>query len=120
MSGRVTVENRLPTFKARLNIALDSAVRELARDVLVNAKNTAPHDKGGLRSDSSVKRQGASKYRVSFFKEYARFQEFGGDGRRTVRNYTTVGTGAHYLKNAGDSAVKRVRDVVKKHARRVK
>lgn len=38
--------------------------------------------------------------------EYARFQEFGGDGRRVVKNYTTDGTQAHYLKESGDSVAK--------------
>jgi hypothetical protein len=38
---------------------------------------------------------------------YARYQEFGGDGRRVVRNYTTPGTHAHYLKQSGDAVSKR-------------
>lgn len=37
---------------------------------------------------------------------YARYQEFGGDGKRVVKNYTTAGTQAHYLKEAGDSVAK--------------
>ena len=37
---------------------------------------------------------------------YGRYQEFGGDGKRVVQNYTTPGTGAHYLKGAGDSVAK--------------
>lgn len=38
--------------------------------------------------------------------EYARYQEFGGDGVRVVRHYTTPGTQAHYLRDAGDSVAK--------------
>lgn len=37
---------------------------------------------------------------------YARYQEFGGDGKRVVRNYTTEGTQAHYLRDAGESVAK--------------
>ena len=37
---------------------------------------------------------------------YARYQEFGGDGKRVVRNYTTPGTQAHYLRDAGNSVKK--------------
>ena len=36
---------------------------------------------------------------------YARYQEFGGDGYRVVKNYTTPGTQAHYLRDAFRSVV---------------
>ena len=43
--------------------------------------------------------------------KYARYQEFGPDGnkytgKKKVWDYTTPGTGAHYLKTAGDSVKK--------------
>lgn len=43
--------------------------------------------------------------------EYGRYQEFGPDGdkytgKKKVWDYTTPGTGPHYLRNAGDSVKK--------------
>jgi hypothetical protein len=112
--------NKLPIFSTRLKLVLDDALKEGARDILINGKTKAPHSKGGLRSDTEVKKVSMFKWRVSFFKEYARFQEFGGDGSRTVRNYSTPGTGKGFLKEAGDDQKDKLTDIIKKHGRRIR
>jgi hypothetical protein len=118
MSAKII--NKMPAFRRNLYYVMDDALREGARDTLINAKNRAPFLKGGLRSDTEISRQGVLRYRVSFWKEYARFQEFGGDATRKVRNYSTSGTGKRYLKTAGDEQAKKINRTFSKHARRAK
>lgn len=116
----VKVVNKLPVFSKLSKVALSQALSETARDILIDAKNHAPYQKGGLRRSSDTHMVAPMKHRVSFWVEYARFQEFGGDGRRTVRNYTTSGTGKGYLKGAGERAVKAFPLTLAKHAGRVR
>lgn len=112
--------DKMPAFTRSLYNVLDDALRESGRDVLINARTKAPFDKGGLRSDSDVSSQGRLTQRISFWKEYARFQEFGGDGNRTVRNYSHSGTGSHYLKDSGDEQAKKMPMILRKHAQRAR
>lgn len=114
------IVNKLPQFRKNMLSVFDDALREGSRDILIDAKEKAPYKKGGLRSDSLVKQVGLLKWRVSFYKEYARYQEFGGDDKRTVKNYTTTGTGKHYLKDSGDAMVKKLKSIIKKHNTRIK
>lgn len=116
----VRVNNKLPSFAGQANMVLNDALKEGARDVLVKAKTRAPFKSGDLRAASEIKQITARKWRISFWKEYARFQEFGGDSSRTVRNYSTSGTGRAYLKTSGDEVVAKMGIIFKKHAMRVK
>lgn len=114
------VVDKLPQFARKAHNALDDALQEAAKDTLIAAKTRAPFDKGGLRSETDVKKVEKLLWRVSFWKEYARFQEFGGDGKRTVRNYSAAGTGKFYLKRSGDEQTKKLVSKFKKHSVRVK
>ncbi len=114
------VNDKLPQFTRSLYNVLDDAMREGARDGLIAAKTRAPFYKGGLRSESEVKRISSLFWRISFWKEYARFQEFGGDGKRTVRNYSHSGTGKHYLKTSGDEQAERIASLARKHGIRAR
>jgi hypothetical protein len=116
----VTVVDKMPTFRRNLGPVFDDALKEAARDVLIKAKQRAPFDKGRLRSDSHVKQRSQLSWRITFWAEYARFQEFGGDAKRRVRNYTTPGTGKAFLKRSGDEQAKKLARTFKKHAPRVK
>lgn len=118
--SRVTVEDKLPSFKRSLYNVMDDALREGARDTLIQAKSNAPFKKGSLRSNSDTTKRTKLSWRISFWIEYARFQEFGGDGRRRVRKYSTSGTGAHYLGRAGDAQAKKMRGILNKHSRRAR
>lgn len=117
----VKVVNKLPAYKVRLYQVLDDAVRETSLDILIKSKNKAPYgETGDLRADTEHKQIVPMKWRVSYFKEYARFQEFGGDSTRRVRNYTTPGTGKAFLKSSGDQAVINLKANVKKHSVRAR
>lgn len=116
----VKIVDKLPSFSRHMKTTLDDAVAEAAKDVLINAKNRAPFAKGALRREADVKQSKMLTYIISFWVEYARFQEFGGNAKRRVRNYTTGGTGAHFLKSSGDEQVSKLAATVKKHALRIR
>lgn len=105
----------MPQFKRSLYNVMDDAFKEGARDALINAKTKAPFQKGGLRSDADINKEGALHWRIAFYKEYASVQEL-----KEHRNYTTAGTGAHFLKNAGDEQREKLKLIAKKHAQRVR
>lgn len=116
----VKVVDKMPIFANGLKRVYDDAIGETAREVLINARNRAPFQKGALRRESDVGQQTSLKWRISFWVEYARFQEFGGDKKRRVRNYSTAGTGAGFLKKAGDEGQTKLRATLQKHGLRVR
>ena len=116
----VRVNDKMPQFRRSAYSVMNDALREGAVDTLIRAKERAPFDKGGLRSDTELSKPGILKWRVSFWKEYARFQEFGGDSKRRVRNYSTSGTGKRYLKTSGDEQTKKIQLTFKKHGMRAR
>jgi hypothetical protein len=114
------INDKMPSFTRSLYNVLDDALREGARDTLINAKDKAPFSKGGLRSESEVKKNTNLSWRISFWIEYARFQEFGGDSKRRVRKYSHSGTGAHFLKNSGDEQATKMNMILRKHSQRAR
>jgi hypothetical protein len=114
------VNNKLPEFTRSMKNVMDDAMKEAASDGIRDAKDHAPFLHGDLRADSDVKKISNLKWRISFWAEYARFQEFGGDSKRKVKNYTWPGVGAHFLKNAGDEQVNKLKMIYKKHALRAR
>lgn len=116
----VKVTNNLPRFSKNLYTVLNDAIGEAARDILITSRNRAPFQKGQLRANSETKQIGILRHRVSYWKVYARYQEFGGDGRRMIRNYSTPGTGKNFLKSSGDEQAKKLVPTLMKHARRAK
>lgn len=114
------INDKLPSFTRSLYNVLDDALREGARDTLISAKNKAPFSKGNLRAESEVKKNVSLSWRISFWMEYARFQEFGGDSKRRVRKYSHSGTGAHFLKDSGDEQAEKLNMTIRKHAQRAR
>lgn len=102
---------------AKANIS--EALTAMATATVQRAKMLAPmsnlETRGDLRNSGRVDEVSQLEKAAVFGNEivpYARYQEFGGDGKRVVRNYTTPGTQAHYLKEAGDSVA---REGIKKY-----
>jgi hypothetical protein len=118
----VVVINNLPLFGNIAKKTLDDALGSAARDTQVDAKAHAPFQKGALRSYSDNNRQGNLHWRVSFDMEYAAYQERGArrDGSHRVRKYSTSGTGAHFLENAGDKQILKLPGKFKMYAQRAK
>lgn len=115
--SKVTINDRLPQFSRSLENMMESAMRSAGRDILIDAENNAPKKDGYLRANKELNKIAKLHYRISFLAEYARFQEFGGDGKRTVRNYTTAGTGKRYLSRAGSAGAKKLARTLKTYAR---
>ena len=120
-SAKVTVIDRLPQFKQLNKIVMEDALREGARDILIKSRTKAPFKTGDLRRDSYTRKVSTLKYRVSYWKEYAAYQERGmrKGGSHRVIHYTTAGTGKHFLRNAGNEVAKAMPRIYKKHAKRV-
>lgn len=115
----VTVSNKLPQYSSKVNNALEDALREGGRDIQTLVQTRAPYRKGDLRGQKDARWAGRLLWRVSYWMEYARYQEFGGDGRRTVRKYTTAGTGKHFLSRSGKDVAHTMDEIIKKHIRRI-
>lgn len=112
------VDNSL-LFTSKLKNVLSTALNESSRDILILARNRAPYKQGGLRLNSDATQQSLLNYRVNYYIEYARFQEFGGDNKRVVRHYTTSGTGKNYLNGAGSIIFKKMDGTIRKHCNRI-
>lgn len=113
--------DKMPQFKLSARKAMAAALNDAAKDILINSRKKAPLDKGGLRSPyEPINHVTPLKVRIQYDAPYARFQEFGGDSTRRVRNYTTAGTGPHFLRNAGDNMRKKLPSVIMKYAIRAR
>lgn len=119
MASSAKVNDRMPQFRTKMVALLDQGIGEAAKDTLIDARNNAPFKGGELRRSSDTQQRRLLSHRVSFWIEYARYQEFGGDASRKVRNYTTGGTGKHYLRDAGNKNVTKLKLILKKHASRM-
>ena len=110
-------KDKMPTFRTSAIARMEIALNEAASDILKKSRRKAPYQKGGLRSNSDITRSVLSRS-VNYWIEYARYQEAGGDGNRTVRNYSTPGTGAHYLEESGKEVLDGIEGIFIKHGRR--
>jgi len=114
------INNNLPQFQAKLYLNLDMGFRELAKDILIESQNKAPFKRGPLRTDSDINHVGIAHWQVRYHKEYARYQEAGGDGNRVVRKYSTSGTGKGFLADTGNKIFGKAIMTLKQHAGRTR
>jgi hypothetical protein len=99
----ITIIDRSKAFAKKSATRTDRALFNMAKDIETLAKTKkVPVDKSHLQSKIEHKKMSARHYRVEVDAPYARFQEFGGDNKRRVKNYTKPGTGAHYLRDSGN------------------
>ena len=111
MANRVKIINNLKKFVKKDREAGDRAFERMAVDILRLSKIRVPHgDTGILESSGRYRRIDTLKYVVEYGQEgpakaYARFQEYGGDGNRIVRQYTKAGSGKAYLGGSADQIV---------------
>ncbi len=112
MANRVKIINNLRKFVKKDREAGDIAFERMAVDILRLSKVRVPHgDTGILESSGRYRKIGIMKYVVEYGQEgaakaYARFQEYGGDGKRVVRNYTKSGSGKAFLRGSADDIVR--------------
>lgn len=88
--------------------AMDSALKRMAKDIVLIAMITIPFLGGDLQDSLEAKNPEPLKHRVLANKEYAAYQEKGmrKDGSHKVKNYSTPGTGKGFLRGAGAEVVK--------------
>ena len=100
MAGFKIVDNIL-RFVAASENAMDRALNRMAVDIERLSKEQVPHLKGQLKASGYHIKIGRLSWRVVYNKEYARFQEFGGDDKRVVRRYSKPGKKKFYLRDPG-------------------
>ena len=117
-SVTVTVKGDPDIFLVQTELNAKNALKAMADAALQRAVMLAPMSNletaGQLRSTGLVKASDNGYTQIVRFGDgiaYARYQEFGpdGDGYTGTKNpwsYTTSGTQAHYLRDAGDSVAK--------------
>lgn len=113
----VKVVNNLPQYKKILDGVLNDVMRSTAHDILMDAQNTAPIKTGALRRESDHRQLKMLHWRITFWQEYASYQERGSrhDGSRRVRNYSQAGTGKKFLQNAADKSFDKMPAIFKRH-----
>lgn len=110
----VVVHGDSKTLLAQTKLNVKNALKAMADATLQRAQMLAPMSAieghaGTLRASGLVAESSDGLTVAVRFGNgipYARYQEFGGDGVRVVKNYTTEGTQAHYLRDAGNSVAK--------------
>lgn len=91
--------------ESRLQVGLG----RVAQAILATARTKVPRKYGNLANTGRVSGTGNER-EISFGGQgvkYAHAQEEGTNGKVVFRHYTTPGTGAHYLKNAGETIAKK-------------
>lgn len=121
MAKKAKISNNLPSFGRNAKEAIRSTLLEAGREILIKSKTKAPFKDGGLRRDSDVTIVAPLGVWVRYWVEYASVQERGRrNGSREFTNYTTAGTGAHFLENAGKEVDSKMGYLYQKHLRGVK
>lgn len=107
--GSVTIKDYSDSWLRSTESSLAQAQEVMCQSIKNTSQLVVPKDSKTLARSARIERIDNSTMAVTYGKglAYARYQEFGGDGRRVVRNYTTPGTHAHYLKQSGDAVSKR-------------
>jgi hypothetical protein len=118
--GKVTIIDNLAKFGTEMVKGLDRALNLMAIDIERLSKAQVPLKTGQLRSSGYHRKRGTLDYVVVYNKEYARYQEFGGDGKRKVRNYSKPGTKPFYLRDPGRLVANNSLKYIEQEATRVK
>lgn len=106
MGSKVVITNNIKSFVKANDVHMNNAVERMADDTLKMAQIDVPLDKGVLQKSGEVEKNADMQYVVWFGKtgdasDYAAAQEAGTTRGHPISNYSTPGTGAHFLENAG-------------------
>lgn len=101
-------------------VAIDRALNRMAIDIERLSKAQVPVLHGQLRSSGHHRRLGPLHYDIVYNKEYAAYQEFGGDGKRTVRHYSKPGSKKFFLRDPGKMISDKGRDYIRQETGVVK
>lgn len=95
---KVTTVNKIPQFSKLASDASDRALERMSIDIERLSKAQVPYKTGVLKASGSHQKLGYLSYMVEYTAPYALIQEEG----IGMRNYTTPGTKAHYLRDPGE------------------
>ena len=112
--------NKIGSFVKQHGEAMDRSLNRMAIDIHRLSAMRVPVKEGLLKGSARHFRVGFLHYRTLYNKEYAAYQEFGGDGHRVVRRYTTPGTGKLYLRRSGDEIKAKAMQYFKQESARIK
>jgi hypothetical protein len=115
----IKIVDKIMTFVRENATVMDRALNRMAIDIERLSKAQVPLKDGQLRASGHFQRLGPLNYIVSYNMEYARFQEFGGDHKRTVRKYTTPGTKKFYLRDPGNQISAKAVDYFRNEAKTI-
>lgn len=119
--GKLKIVNNLGKWIEGSHKAMDRSLNRMAIDIERLSKTQVPHDKGQLKASGSHERLGFLKYRVKYNKEYAAYQEYGGDGKgKVIRRHSKPGKKTFYLKDPGELITSRAIDYIKKEAMNIR
>lgn len=119
--GKLTIIDKLPQWVEGSFKALDRSLNRMVIDIERLSKQQVPVGKTGhLKASGSHKRIGFLRYQVEYNKEYAAYQEFGGDGVRVVKHYSLPGKKKFYLRDPGDLITSRALDYIKREASHIR
>lgn len=114
MAQNIQIKTNMDAFINATQKPLIPAMDRMAQAVVSGAKMTCPKSDKNLDKKlvKTGRWRGKGLERTIIFggnglKNYAHAQEEGTNGIAIFRNYTTPGTGAHYLKNSGDAVAKK-------------
>ena len=99
MAGKLKIIDNTAKFLKQSTSAMDRTLNAMVIDVERMAKQQVPFKEGALKASGYHKKIGLLKWVVGFNKVYAAFQEWGGDGKRVVRNYSMPGKKKFYLRD---------------------
>lgn len=117
----VRVVNKITEFARENEAAMDRALNKMSIDIERLSKEQVPFGKTGhLKASGRHERYGKLKYKTEFNREYARFQEFGGDEKRKVRRYSMPGKKAHYLRDPGVEVSKKAVEYFKQQVNSIR
>lgn len=119
MAKGVTIIDNLYKFTDGWMKSMDRALNSMAVDIERQAKVQVPFKKGQLKASGSHRKIAFMVYHTIFNKEYAAYQEFGGDGTRVVRHYSYPGKKKFYLKDPGDAVAEKAVDYFKREAGKI-
>ena len=109
---QISVKTNTAKFNAwgkTTKLNAQTALRMMGQEILNTSKVLAPKKDGTLRRTGTVKTiPDGVQIRYGDGIKYAMYQERGmrADGSHIVRNYTTPGTGAHYLERTSKNVIK--------------
>lgn len=116
----VRIIDNLGKFVTGFTSSMDRALNRMSIDIERLSKATVPIKHGHLKGSGYHRRTGLLNYRIVFNMEYARYQEFGGDDKRTVRKYTYPGKKKFYLRDAGNTIAEKATQYFIQEASRIK